>query len=38
MVRLFDLLGYIGVDIEDTLVEKHEYNLTRPYRHGGKVS
>lgn len=25
-----------GADPEDVLIAKHEYNLTRPYRHGGK--
>lgn len=26
-----------GVDLESILRSKHEYNKTRPYRHGGKV-
>lgn len=26
-----------GVDMEAILVQKHEYNRTRPYRHGGKL-
>ena len=24
-------------DIVNRMLEKHEYNKTRPYRHGGKV-
>lgn len=38
MIRLFDMFGYYGIDIEDVLIEKHLYNLSRPYRHGNKVS
>lgn len=26
-----------GYDPEGILMEKHEYNITRPYKHGGKV-
>lgn len=26
-----------GLDPEAIMIEKHEYNKTRPYRHGGKV-
>lgn len=26
-----------GFDVEALLLEKHEYNKSRPYRHGGKV-
>lgn len=37
-IRLFDMCGYYGIDIEAAIAEKHQYNLTRPYRHGGKVS
>lgn len=29
-------LGENGVDVEKTLMDKHEYNKNRPYRHGGK--
>lgn len=38
MIRLFDVCGYYGIDIQAALLEKHTYNLCRPYRHGGKVS
>jgi NTP pyrophosphatase (non-canonical NTP hydrolase) len=38
MIRIFDMCGYYQIDIRDVLVEKHLYNLARPYRHGGKVS
>lgn len=36
MIRLFDLFGYYNIDIEAVVHMKHQYNLTRPYRHGGK--
>lgn len=38
MIRLFDLFGHYYINIEQVLIEKHLYNLHRPYRHGGKVS
>lgn len=25
------------IDLESSLLEKHEYNKTRPYKHGGKI-
>lgn len=34
------IIGYCcnnGIDITDILIKKHEYNKTRPYKHGGKV-
>jgi len=37
VIRIFDYLGKIGVDTEKLMLAKHEYNKTRPYRHGGKV-
>jgi NTP pyrophosphatase (non-canonical NTP hydrolase) len=35
-LRLADLCGYLGINLEDATVTKHEYNKTRPYRHGGR--
>lgn len=32
-----DWCGKEGVDVEAVLAQKHEYNRTRPYRHGGKA-
>ena len=37
VIRIFDYLGKMGIDVEKTLLEKHNYNKTRPYRHGGKL-
>jgi len=33
IIRLFDLSGQLGIDLEKLIREKHEYNKTRPYRH-----
>lgn len=37
VIRILDWVGEHGVDIEAILQEKHQYNKTRPYKHGGKV-
>lgn len=37
LIRILDWCGKEGVDVEAVLAQKHEYNRTRPYRHGGKV-
>ena len=36
IIGILDYLQYRNVDIEAVLRNKHEYNVTRPYRHGGK--
>ena len=33
----FRIIKKQGLDPEKIMLEKHEYNKTRPYRHGGKV-
>lgn len=37
IIRVLDMAEHYGIDIEAALTEKHAYNLTRPYKHGGKV-
>lgn len=37
MIRILDWFGQVGLDVEDILTLKHQYNKTRPYRHGGKA-
>ena len=36
VIRIFDALEAWGVDIEQTLKAKHEFNRSRPWKHGGK--
>ena len=36
IIRILDYCGKAGIDIEEALRIKHEYNKTRPYRHGGR--
>jgi hypothetical protein len=38
VIRVFDWFVSEGLDIEAFLSEKHEFNRTRPFRHGGKVA
>ena len=38
MIRLFDLAGYLQIDLEGAVDEKIAYNETRPHRHGGKLA
>ncbi len=33
-IRLFDLCGGLGIDIEKEILEKSERNKARPYKHG----
>ena len=37
IIRILDYCGHVDIDIEEAIKIKHEYNKTRPYRHGGKV-
>ena len=34
MIRILDYLGHTETDVDAILREKHEYNKTRPYKHG----
>lgn len=36
VIRIMDYCGYKGWDLEKAIQLKHEYNKSRPYRHGGK--
>ena len=36
IIRVLDYCAYAGIDIENVLEVKNEYNKSRPYRHGGK--
>jgi len=35
-IRIFDYCGARGIDLEESLLKKIEFNKTRPYRHGKK--
>jgi hypothetical protein len=37
LIRVFDLMGFLGIDIAEMVRIKQAYNETRPYRHGGKA-
>jgi len=36
IIRLLDVAEHLGIDMQDAVILKHNYNLTRPYKHGGK--
>lgn len=37
MIRVADLAGAYGIDLDAAIREKHEFNRTRSERHGGKA-
>jgi len=37
VIRVLDLAGYLGIDLQDAIAVKHQYNKTRSYRHGSKT-
>jgi NTP pyrophosphatase (non-canonical NTP hydrolase) len=36
-IRIFDLCGSRGIDLESAISKKMEYNKSRTYKHGGKA-
>lgn len=36
IIRILDWCGKEGIDVDGLMRYKHEYNKSRPYRHGGK--
>lgn len=37
VIRIMDMCEYFEIDLEEAIIEKMQYNKTRPYRHGNKV-
>lgn len=37
IIRLLDTAEMVGVDLQDAIFLKHNFNTTRPHKHGGKV-
>lgn len=37
-IRLLDFCAHMGIDLEAEIERKHNYNLTRSYRHGNKLA
>lgn len=36
IIRCMDMADYYGIDLEESIKEKYEFNKTRPYKHGKK--
>jgi hypothetical protein len=36
VIRIFDACGRYGIDLEQAIRAKMEYNKNRPYKHGKK--
>ena len=36
IIRILDWAGHEKIDMEKIILEKHKYNATRPFMHGGK--
>lgn len=34
VIRCFDMADFYGINLETAILEKHEFNKTRPYKHG----
>lgn len=36
-IRIYDLAGKLGIDLEKVIAAKHEFNTKRPYKHGREL-
>lgn len=37
VIRIWDLAGKLGIDLEKVISDKHEFNTKRPHKHGRKL-
>lgn len=37
VIRVLDIAGHFGLDMAECIAIKHNYNMTRSYRHGNKL-
>lgn len=38
IIRILDYAGAYNIPLAKALIQKHAYNVSRPYRHGGKIA
>lgn len=38
VIRIMDLCGALGIDLEEVIRLKHEFNRGRQHRHGGRLA
>lgn len=38
VIRVLDMAGGYGINLEEEVMKKHETNKSRPYRHGDKLA
>jgi NTP pyrophosphatase (non-canonical NTP hydrolase) len=36
VIRILDMCGELKIDLQQEILKKHNFNKTRPYRHGNK--
>ena len=36
VIRIMDLSEHYGIDLESAIIQKHEFNKSRSFKHGGK--
>lgn len=36
LIRILDWCGHVGVDVDELIKTKHEFNIGRPFKHGKK--
>ena len=37
VIRIMDMCGQYNINLEEAIELKHDYNKTRPYKHGKKI-